>query len=709
MNIRQHGVDAIAPLLILFFSSAAAAQTTDTGEAAPLDRIVVVGTQTDMESARAEAALTPGGIDLLDMDDYRERNVSSLADVLRYVPGVWSASASGNDTIFLSSRGSNLDATDYDMNGIKILQDGLPITTADGNNHNRVVDPLSARHATVARGANGMKYGASTLGGAINFVSITARENPGVEVLLNAGSHRQRLARITAGRSFDAGLDGLLTVESKQWSGFRQHNEQDRLGAYGNLGWQLSDKVETRFYGTWLRNDQEFPGALTRAQIEADPDQANPSAISGHYQKNVDTWRLANNTSIRIDGNRQLVIGFSVEEQSLYHPIVDRVMVDFDGSGPQPPVEVFSLLIDTEHRDVGMVFRYDHQIGQHDLLYGFHYGQSRVSGGHYRNLHGRRNGLSTVIDNDASLLEAFAMDRWRLNDRLTLVLGAQLVSADREVRHTGVEKNVITNPRDDYASLNPRLGVVYDLDDDVSLFANLSRLFEPPTNYQLQDNVAGGDATLEAMKGSVLEIGTRGSRDFGLASSWGWDLSLYYAAIDEEILAVEDPGAPGTSLVTNIDDTVHAGLEATLMSSVAVGSSGDYRLEPMVSLTVNEFTFDDDETYGSNRLPAAPRYAIRGEAIYRRADGYYIGPTFERVGERFADFDNSYRIGAYSLLGLRGGWSNERWSVWCQLVNVLDEDYVASHSVRAAATVSDAILNPGEPQSIYVGIGGRFE
>jgi iron complex outermembrane receptor protein len=47
--------------------------------------------------------------------------------VLKYVPGIWSTSNSGSDGIYLSSRGSNLDATNYDMNGIKLMQDGLPV------------------------------------------------------------------------------------------------------------------------------------------------------------------------------------------------------------------------------------------------------------------------------------------------------------------------------------------------------------------------------------------------------------------------------------------------------------------------------------------------------------------------------------------------------------------------------------------------------
>src|SRR5688572_26786500 len=134
----------------------------------PVDTLLVRGTPTDHELA-TEIALIPGGATLIDAEELSERNVSNLADMLRYVPGLWSASDSGNDDIFFSSRGSNLDATDYDMNGIRLLQDGLPVTTADGNNHNRIIDPLSARYATVARGANAIQYGASTLGGAINF------------------------------------------------------------------------------------------------------------------------------------------------------------------------------------------------------------------------------------------------------------------------------------------------------------------------------------------------------------------------------------------------------------------------------------------------------------------------------------------------------------------------------------------------------------
>jgi iron complex outermembrane receptor protein len=391
----------------------------------------------------------------------------------------------------------------------------------------------------------------------------------------------------------------------------------------------------------------------------------------------------------------------------LFHPIVDRILVDFDGPGPAPPVEVFSLLIDTDHRDVGTVVRCSHRTDDHDLLFGLNYGENSVEGRHFRNLGGVPNGLSTLVDNDASQLEAFAMDRWRLSERTTLVLAAQFVSASREARNTDVGSNTLRHPKDDYSRVNPRIGLLLQPRENVSLYGNISGLFEAPTNFELEDNVAGGSATLAPMKGTVLEFGARGGGELGSRGTWSWDVSYYYAQIEEEILSVEDPNAPGTSLVTNVDDTLHSGVEALLSAELRL--SGSRTLEPLLSLTLNDFRFDNDAVYGSNDLPAAPDYVLRGEILYRNARGFYVGPTFELVGDRYADFVNSYEVDSYALLGLRAGWSDDRWSVYADLRNVLDEAYVANHSVRNIAAPDEAILNPGEPASAYFGISRRFE
>jgi iron complex outermembrane receptor protein len=663
----------------------------------PIETVVITA-ERQAEELDAERALTPGSVTLVDGDELFRRGVTNLADVLRYVPGVWAESVSGSDELFFSSRGSNLDATSYDKNGIKLLQDGLPVTAADGNNHNRVLDPLSARYATIAHGANALAYGASTLGGAIDFTSPTARNSDLLSVFASGGSHGQLNSRLTGGYAGER-FDALLTVDARDWDGYRQHSDQETTGVFVNAGWRWSDAVMTRVHLTTLDTDAELPGALTQAEVDADPDQASPAAADANYGKEVETRRAALKTTWHPDDTSSLDLGISYEEQDLYHPIVERIFVDLDGNGPNPPVEVFSLLVDTEHEDAGASLRYRKTLGTHEILVGANYGDSTVTGGNHRNLHGERNGLTEYVDNAADSLEVFALDHWRLGPRWTIVYGAQWVDAARDVRTTDAASGEVRNPADDYSAFNPRLGAIWSVSARNELVASVSRLYEAPTNFEMEDDLRGTDATLDAMQGNVIEIGLRGSTGADTAREWNWDVSFYYARLEDEILSVDDPAAPGNSLVTNIDKTTHAGIEALIGARFA---AGDGRIEPLLSLTLNEFSFDSDPAYGSNELPAAPRYAARGEILYRRG-GFYAGPTVDLVGERYADFANTYEVDSHALLGMRAGYGTERWEFFAELRNLTDEEYIATVNVLNEASADARVLFPGAPRSAYAG------
>ena len=150
---------------------------------------------------------------------------------------------------------------------------------------------------------------------------------------------------------------------------------------------------------------------------------------------------------------------------------------------------------------------------------------------------------------------------------------------------------------------------------------------------------------------------------------------------------------------------IWGGVEAALSAAFELGAG---TLEPLLSLTLNDFGFDGDATYGDNELPAAPGHVLRGEIVYRGRSGFFVGPTFDVVGARFADFANTDEVESYTLLGLRAGWSRERLSVFLEARNLRDEAYIASHGVRNVAGPGDAILNPGEPLSAYVGFAWQI-
>ena len=188
------------------------------------------------------------------------------------------------------------------------------------------------------------------------------------------------------------------------------------------------------------------------------------------------------------------------------------------------------------------------------------------------------------------------------------------VTGTREVDNVIVSSGAQRNPNDTYQSFNPRLGVIYHVADRSELFANVSKLYEAPTVYQLEDDVRASNETLDPMQGIVGEVGTRGTALLGQASQWHWEVAVYYAQIEDEILSIDNPAASGTSLATNVEDTIHAGVEALFGASFALGD-GQNRIEPLLSVTYNDFTFDNDP-------PLRRQLAARGAGLLYQGRGH---------------------------------------------------------------------------------------
>jgi iron complex outermembrane receptor protein len=648
----------------------------------------------ELDRIRTQQSLTPGAVSVVDGSAFEQRSVNNVADALRDVPGVWAQSPSGSDDVRISIRGSNLGAIDYDNNGVTLFQDGLPVTTADGNNHNRIVNPLTARDMIVARGANALAYGASDLGGAIDFISRTARNSNPRQVFVKGGSDGLATARASVGGVSDA-FDGMLTAGRKIWDGYRRHGFQKRVSFHGNAGWRASDNFRLRTFAAHIDSHQQLPGALTRAQVRADRNQANPQYARGNHQLNVKSNRLAAKGEWQVDPDARLEFGVSYEGESLYHPIVTTPF--------------FSLLIDTRQRTLGAMIRYHLTSGDHQLVAGANVARTHDEGSNYANRHGHRGARQDAVDTLADSVILFALDRWQFAPHWTLVYGTQGVITtrdDRGIIGVDTESPVARDRTDRYTSINPRLGLIHALTPQSQAFASVSRLYEAPDNFDL-DNVRtalGRQATLKAMQGTVAEVGWRGiTATSAQEPRWRWNLSLYYARIHDEILSVRNPDPSQNPLFIsgNIDHTIHAGIEAMVRASFPVAGG---RIQPRLSATWNRFTFDADPAYGHNDLPSVPDWVIRGEVMYHAAGGFFVGPTLALAGPRFTDYANTYKVGGYGLFGLRAGFENDLWSVFAELDNGFDKRYIGAVAPVNRMAPDDAILSPGAPRSVFVGV-----
>ena len=543
-----------------------------------LEESVLVTAERLKAEVETQRALTPGGVTVVEGDELYQRHVNNIADMLRYVPGVFAESGYGNDELFFSSRGSNLDAVDYDKNGVKLLQDGLPVTTADGNNHNRVIDPLTARYASVARGANALTYGASTLGGAIDFISPTARNSAPLSLFFDGGSFGSLNGRVTLGGVRDK-VDGLLTVEGRHWDGYRDHSDQERWGLYANAGWQPSATTNVQLFGD-LRQQRPAPAGRAHARGGGRRSRSGERRRARRQLREGREDRARRGQDDLVPRRERVAVGRSLVRRAVaVSPDREpdprglrRAGTESAGGGVQPADRHRPS---RSRRDGALrpARRHARPARRAQLRQGV--GGRRQLSQPQRTAERHSANPTTATP---TAWRRSSMDRWRASDRWTAVFGAQVVSAARDVLVTNATTGAVTNPDARYTTVNPRAGVIASLNEAGEVYGNVSRLFEAPTTFQIDRSGARRQRDARSHdrhRGrSRLALQGRASRK---ARAWTWDIAAYYARISDEILSLDDPNAPGNSLVTNIDKTTHAGLEALVGSSFSRRRHASYR------------------------------------------------------------------------------------------------------------------------------------
>ena len=294
-------------------------------------------------AVRAELKRNVGSVAFIDADtpEQQTRYIADLRDALKDAPGVFAELRYGQE-LRLSIRGSNL-TRDFHMRGLELLQDGIPMTFADGAGDTYSIDPHYYRAIEIYKGGNGLAFGSSTLGGAVNFISPTAYTAISPNYLnVEGGSFGTIRGQAQASRvlgNFDILLNGAYTHSQ----GYRGHEQSNYLMLNGNVGYRFSNKAETRFYFGLYDTGQQIPGTLYLDQVLSAPWTSLPPFITspyqggfsgnqGRYQQN---YRIANKTVIDLDFG-QLDVSSWFVGQYLYHPIFVVLQQNTDNWGVTP-------------------------------------------------------------------------------------------------------------------------------------------------------------------------------------------------------------------------------------------------------------------------------------------------------------------------------------------------------------------------------------
>ncbi|WP_291171756.1 TonB-dependent receptor [Hyphomicrobium sp.] len=695
-------------------------------------------------SAAAEAArkldAIAGGTSVVANEDISPKASASLSEMLAFVPGVVVQNFfGGNDQPRLQIRRSGLQQNPSER-GTLVLQDGLPINRADGSYIVGFADPKSAAFAEIYRGYTANRLGATVLGGAINFVSPTGITSPGAEVTVEGGSFGHFATHAQAGAQ-QGNFDAHASLSYTERDGYREHNESERTNFNLNAGARVNDNISTRLFFGYTDLSFDVVGPLSRDLLEQNPKQTcsgppfpspvpayplpagscrGPNVLRDDPHREAEQFRIGSRTTARSGADLfDVALGYTYTDDSFTFPV---------GSGVR----------DTEGGDFTAVARYAYAPHPSRALPLFELTGQYVVGStdrdYFINARGKKGALFGENEFDSTTLSIHTGFNVPLTERLTVSPAIAYSYASREnadvfagasrPRYNAATNTYVaslpfadTSYDHSYQEWTPSLGLTYDLARNQSLFAAVSRSFEPPTHDDLIAAIQGSPHSsagtnpsgatpalfstpdLDAQTATTLEGGWKGStRDFA------WSAIAYYSWVEDELLNLRD--ASGNSLgAINADKTTHFGIELGAAVDITTNLSG------RAAYTYQDFRFDGDANHGDNRLAGAPRHIVNAALRYTFIPGLWLEAEVNWVpDETPVDNANTLFNEAYTVVDLRSNYDiTESISIFGEVANVFDEKYASATLIVDSVQYPDqAVFLPGDGRAFIVGAKAKF-
>ena len=701
------------------FYMPASALAQGVGQQITLDEITVFGERSSLTAPTAAEARhmlerVPGGIGFVDSDVFLDDFAQSIGDTLVFTPGVYADTSAQRETR-ISIRGSGLNST-FERRGITVRRDGVPISRASGSTEFQEVDPLTIDYIEVFKGANGLRYGAASLGGAINIVTPTSRTRDETYTFRAEGGSFGTARTSASVAHADDQWDFYGGVTGLRSDGYRDHSDVRSVYGHSNIGRTFDNGVETRVYLTALSDNFELAGSLALDDALANPTAAgrpvaigpffpggpvtvlDPGPEADDWDRNLDVFRIANKTAIPLDG-ATLEVGAWYAFRDLDHAITR-----------------FAGIIVQEEHEVGGFSRLTGDgelVGRKvDWLIGAEIAASDNDARRFENDFGARGALASRSNQEARNVLVYGQADIPLTDELTSTVGIQYLGTFRKSENVfnAVDGEVTES------QINPRFGLLWDVDDNAQLFFNVNRGFEPAG---ISDLTAGGvlDFTpLNAQEAWTLEVGTRGQRD------WiAWDLSVYRSWIRNEFIDLAQPSFGGfVSATFNADKTVHQGVELGVdlfLTPPALEEKGGKLIWRNI-YTYNDFFFASDPRdlngqafpFDGNRLAGVPKHVYVSELRLEK-DRWYAAVNFRWVPDGpFVDFANTVQVPGYELVGVTAGYDvtdNVRFFVSAE--NLTDKVYISNVSTVADQSIENArVFTPGQGRAVFGGLSVAF-
>ncbi|MEY4767613.1 MAG: hypothetical protein RL637_252 [Pseudomonadota bacterium] len=234
-------------------------------------------------------------VDIMNADKIQNQNVLTSFDLFHRMPGVQITQFNqGTTTGKFSFRGFNGEGN---INGVKLLIDGIPSNTNDGNMpFIDAIFPLDIESIEIVRGTNDPRYGLHAIAG-----------NAGINTTLGGNYAKARASYgsfntydIQSGFGYESqGFSQNYTINYRSTEGYRDHAKSEKNSFSGKWFYTPDNqKFNIGLIARWSEADAQEPGYLTFAQSRQNPIQSMPhnqtdggnrqlGQLSAHFDVNL--------------------------------------------------------------------------------------------------------------------------------------------------------------------------------------------------------------------------------------------------------------------------------------------------------------------------------------------------------------------------------------------------------------------------------------
>ncbi len=632
-----------------------------------VDEIVVTSSRSPTDQAAHIGSVT-----VLDRSTIEDGSHAHIHELMTHVQGVWIGRGSGQES--LPSIRSPLLTGAGSCGAILTLEDGVPTRPNGFCNVNQLfeLNTEMADRIEVIRGPGNAVYGSNALHGTINVLLPDPRVGSSVRSSVELGPNDFVKAQTSGnfGNKAPAVLGAVVTDDG----GFRDDSGYQQVKGFAKKKWSLG-RGELTIGLSASDLDQETAGFIFGKDAYKDPSlnrqNLNPEAFrDANSQRFVMSWVQPGDTvdlDIRPYARRS-------EMQFLQHFLPGQPLEENGHSS-------YGILTNARYESDNTTVVFGVDIDSADA-YLLQTQDGPTEGSEFLN-ETRPEGKHYDYDVTSFGAAAYVQAEHRLTPRVSISGGLRA-----EYVHYDYRNNMLTgNTRDDgtpcgfggclysrpasredrFNDLAPKVGVLFRVQDETTLFVNVSRGFRAPQMtelYRLQSGQLVSDVDSEVI--DSVEVGLRKS-----AVRWQVDTAVFGMRKKNSVYR------------DNAGFNVSGGRSRHYGAEIAA----EFSLHDDWSLSFNgtwaRHIYDFDvvaqrgETFVSGRdVDTAPRWQGSAEIRYTGSERFNAALQWVSLGEYFLDAENQHTYPGHDIANLRVTWLyNKRWSLTGRVNNMTDAAY----------------------------------